>query len=126
MDKELYVIATLNQMRECFREFEPLFEKISKINCFGTLKNGLTLRFTADTTGLRYFKYYSEVKEMLCEMATKKLQQELDKYKNIVDELERYIKTNYDYYTEVNDVNLAKKYVYKDLLDKIKNLLKGE
>ena len=104
MNKELYVIATPNLMRECFREFEPLFEKISKTNCYGILKNGLTLRFTGDTTGLRYFKSYSEVKEMLCEMAIRDLQQKLERYKNIIDEvLESVcsIQHNLDKYEEI-------------------------
>ena len=46
----------------------------------------------------------------------------IDRLNNIINELERYITSNYEYYTGVNDVSLAKKLVYKDLLDKLKEL----
>ena len=123
MNKELYVIATPNLMRECFREFEPLFEKISRINCYGILRNGLTLRFTGDTTGLRYFKSYSEVKEMLCEMAIRDLQQELERYKNIVDELEKYL--NEIPNNNADGFQYGRESLAEDLKDLIKKL-KGE
>ena len=87
MSEELYVIATPNLMRECFREFEPLFKKISRINCYGELKNGLTLRFTNDTRGLRFFKSYGEVKIMLSEMTIRDLQTQLQQKENIIKEV---------------------------------------
>ncbi len=47
---------------------------------------------------------------------------EIERLNNIINELGKYIFQNYEYYTGVNDVSLAIKRTYKDLLDKLKEL----
>ena len=45
-----------------------------------------------------------------------------ERLNNIINELERYTLSNYKYYTGVNDVSLARKQVYKDMLGILKEL----
>ena len=50
------------------------------------------------------------------------LVEEIERLNNIIKEVREYAKTNYKYYTGVNDVSLARKQVHKEYLD----ILKGD
>ena len=108
MNKEeivIYVFATTNEMRECFKTYEHLFDKYSKINCYGILKNGLKIQFTNEIRGLRKIKTYDEIKIYLQEMNNQQENQELKK------ELEEYKLITIDY----QDLE-AKNQKYKEVI----------
>ena len=89
MNKEeivIYVFATTNEMRECFKTYEHLFDKYSKINCYGILKNGLKIQFTNEIRGLRKIKTYDEIKIYLQEMNNQQENQSLKKENKILRE----------------------------------------
>ena len=89
MNKEeivIYVFATTNEMRECFKTYEHLFDKYSRINCYGILKNGLKIQFTNEIRGLRKIKTYDEIKIYLQEMNNQQENQSLKKENKILRE----------------------------------------
>ena len=113
MNKEeivIYVFATTNEMRECFKTYEHLFDKYSKINCYGILKNGLKIQFTNEIRGLRKIKTYDEIKIYLQEMnnqqENKELKEELEEknkpqiFIDTQDIEERYAEGLYQDYLE--------------------------
>ena len=87
----IYVFATTNEMRECFKTYEHLFDKYSKINCYGILKNGLKIQFTNEIRGLRKIKTYDEIKIYLQEMNNQQENQEL---KERINKAIEYIESN--------------------------------
>ena len=78
-------------MRECFKTYEHLFDKYSKINCYGILKNGLKIQFTNEIRGLRKIKTYDEIKIYLQEMNNQQENQEL---KERINKAIEYIESN--------------------------------
>ena len=108
MNKEeivIYVFATTNEMRQCFKTYEHLFDKYSKINCYGILKNGLKIQFTNEIRGLRKIKTYDEIKIYLQEMNN---QQENHKLKEVIDKLielnKQVIKDTKEFYRPTKDI----------------------
>lgn len=87
----IYVYSTPSEMRECFRTYENLFDKYSKINCYGILKNGVKLQFTNNPRGLRNVKTYDEIHIRLQEMQTTYLQQENQQLKSVLNEVRYFI-----------------------------------
>ena len=128
----IYVFATTNEMRECFKTYEHLFDKYSKINCYGILKNGLKIQFTNEIRGLRKIKTYDEIKIYLQEMNNQQENQELKKeleeknkpqiFIDTQDIEERYAEGLYQDYLE--EENKKYKNQQKEFIDWLESYLK--
>ena len=126
MNKEeivIYVFATTNEMRECFKTYEHLFDKYSKINCYGILKNGLKIQFTNEIRGLRKIKTYDEIKIYLQEMNNQQENQSLKKENKILRENAEH---NDKVVDKVNWENLKLKEENKQLYNTIEELSQYE
>ena len=65
--------------------------------------------------GNLYFEINDEKAKLLYKYICN-LQQEIERLQNIIKEAREYAKSNYKYYTGVNDVSLARKQVHKEYL----------
>lgn len=100
-------------LEETTRRFHNIYEQVAKEYGYKTREDTKELDFNSPN-GMTMLK--------TVEMITTPYLEEIERLNNIINELEKYLLINYEYYTGCNEISKAKKDISKDLLDKLQEL----